>query len=207
MPAKPPKRTLERLKVLHDADAESFDRLISALREVRPSAKRPALIAAVSAAAQDLSKEFVEGAVSLAGLSTPGELVEVVQRAADGLEGLEEGERHTLKARILTLTHTKVIQIAAQASGAVAGVRVYHRATLSPDIKPLIHEGSVAAAMVTQVLHIEYHTAEGHEFFALSLDGDDLKELREVLEAGELNTNIVSDWLKEGDILDVTSGG
>lgn len=206
-----PKRYRPGLEKIATLNEEAFQSLVNALNEEPPSFDIEEIISSkVEGIENDDIEEILEAVCSLYKLCEASDfsltqIIEALHKALlEDLQGLSSKQQVGLKERLRKILDLdSSLGITSKARSLIDYERVYLGNRILTDIRPFFKETNQEprGVIIAHVLKIIYHQEPSgvNEFF-VSLDEDDLQQLRKAIELAEQRVRNIKAMLSQKDI-------
>jgi hypothetical protein len=192
------------VQALLDLDAASFEQLRAALAAAPPTVYRYQLVESVKVPgmSSDLLDLLLEFALLCTRLRFDGQ--ETAEQFTNRLAGhlAPKGSEETLRVRMVALLQPASIRISTKARSVLrAAERVFDSARIISDVRPVFSEPpslTIDAVVLAHSLIINYWEDGAKRAVHVSMDNDDVRSLREVLDRAELKVEVLRDYVPDG---------
>lgn len=142
--------------------------------------------------------QFADDLISELRVQAPGEL------------GIEPDKAGQLKERLFSVFQIDTLRLRSKASDLIfEDAQVYQASRVITDIRPVFGGADgfeIRGGLIVHSLKIQFYTAAGANEIYISLDDDDIIELKRVIERAQRKADVLRSHLKTSKIADLNPG-
>jgi hypothetical protein len=138
------------------------------------------------------------------------DVVADMQDVQAGDSRIEPENALALKERLLTFLQIDALQLRSKASELIfEDAKVFQSSRIITDIRPVFsgtRELEISGGLIVHILKLQFMTATGGNETYVSMDDDDLRELKQVIERAQQKSQLLRTHLKMSRLIDLNPG-